>query len=198
VIGMRGTSRTTPFSSGTDDEPFSSGTDDDGRLDPVRWRRPGGALLLRLVAVTALLVTAAVASRARPRSCVAPTVTPPVTANRPESGRPATPQGRQTAEPSGAPLAGTTMVPAGSVGVPVRLADPAGLALVRPGNRVDLLRMDDAAGHVTAVASSALVLKVTGATDPTAGGLLVAVSPTEAQRTVASAGRGFAVLIRPG
>jgi hypothetical protein len=80
--------------------------------------------------------------------------------------------------------------------VPVRLADPAALTLVRPGNRVDLLRLDDAAGRTTAVAAAALVLEVTGADDPTAGGLLLAVSPTEAQQAV-STGHGFAILIRP-
>jgi hypothetical protein len=83
------------------------------------------------------------------------------------------------------------------VGVPVRLADPAALTLVRPGNHVDLLRLDDAAGRTTAVAAAALVLKVTGAEDPTAGGLLLAVSPAESRLAV-STGHGFAILIRPG
>jgi hypothetical protein len=88
-------------------------------------------------------------------------------------------------------------VPPGSVGVPVRLADPTALSLVRPGNRVDLLSVDDA-GDTTAVAASALVLRVTGAGDPTAGGLLLALSPSEADRAVAAPGHGFAILIRSG
>jgi len=89
------------------------------------------------------------------------------------------------------------VVPPGSVGVPIRLADPTALSLVHPGNRVDLLRLDET-GASTAVAAAALVLRVTGAGDPTAGGLLLALSPAEAQRAVAEPGHGFAILIRPG
>jgi len=88
------------------------------------------------------------------------------------------------------------VVPPGSVGVPVRLADPTALSLVRPGNRVDLLRLGETGS--TAVAAAALVLRVTGAGDPTAGGLLLALSPAEAQHAVAGPGQGFAILIRPG
>ncbi|MFI5889468.1 hypothetical protein ACIA5D_05045 [Actinoplanes sp. NPDC051513] len=94
--------------------------------------------------------------------------------------------------------AGQVTVPPGSLGVPIRLADPTALSLVRPGNRVDLLRMNRDGGP-TAVAAAALVLKVTGAGDPTAGGgLLLALAPTEAQRAVVTPGHGFAILIRPG
>jgi hypothetical protein len=87
-------------------------------------------------------------------------------------------------------------VPLGSVGVPIRLADPTALSLVHPGNRVDLLRLDETGGS-TAVAAAALVLRVTGAGDPTAGGLLLALSPAEAPRAVAEPSHGFAILIRP-
>ena len=73
------------------------------------------------------------------------------------------------------------------------------LAVVRPGNRVDLLRLEDDAGRrTTPVASGALVLDVTGKDDPVTGGLLLALSPREAERAVAAPGRGFAILIRPG
>ncbi|MFF5079644.1 hypothetical protein ACFY36_21530 [Actinoplanes sp. NPDC000266] len=88
-------------------------------------------------------------------------------------------------------------MPSGTVGVPVRLADPTALSLVKPGNRVDLLRLDDK-GATTSVAAAALVLTVTGASDPTTGGLLLALSPAEAERAVATSSHGFAVLIRPG
>jgi hypothetical protein len=71
------------------------------------------------------------------------------------------------------------------------------LSLVRPGNRVDLLRLD-ASDQATSVAAAALVLNVTGATDPTTGGLLLALTPAEAQRTVTNAAKGFAIVIRPG
>ncbi len=159
----------------------------DARLDPVRWRRPSRGPLLRLVAVTVLLGTAAAVTWSRPEPCAPP-----------PSGAAAGPA--KVAAPSGSAAPGTApapVVPAGSVGVPVRLADPAALTLVRPGNRVDLLRLDDAAGRTTAVAAAALVVRVTGTDDPTAGGLLLAVSPAEAQQAV-SAGHGFAILIRPG
>jgi hypothetical protein len=82
------------------------------------------------------------------------------------------------------------------MGVPIRLADPSALSLVSPGNRVDLLRLDDE-GNPASVAAAALVLRVTGAGDPS-GGLLLALTPAEAQRAVATPGRGFAILIRPG
>lgn len=160
----------------------------DGRLDPVRWRRPGHGTLLRLVAVTVLLATAAVVSWSRPEPCAPQTgaaaVPPPasLTAAAPSS------QSRPASSPT---------VPAGSVGVPVRLADPTALSLVRPGNRVDLLRLDDASGRTTPVATAALVLKVTGAADPTTGGLLLALAPPEAERAVSTTGHGYAILIRP-
>src|SRR3954451_11417576 len=41
----------------------------EGRLDPVRWRRPGRGTLLRLVAVATLLATAAVVSWSPPSVC---------------------------------------------------------------------------------------------------------------------------------
>jgi hypothetical protein len=71
------------------------------------------------------------------------------------------------------------------------------LRLVHPGDRVDLFRVDESGGGTTSVAAAALVLGVTGADDPAAGGLLLALKPVEAQRAVATPGHGFAVLIRP-
>ncbi len=152
----------------------------DGRLDPVRWRRPARGTLLRLAVVAILLGTAALASWSPPPSCAPPTYTVPAASS---------------PVPSGSP--GGQAVPPGSVGVPVRLADPAALALVETGNRVDLLRLDESDGTTTQVAESALVLQVTGSDDPTAGGLLLALAPDEAERAVAAPGHSFAVLIRP-
>jgi hypothetical protein len=157
----------------------------DGRLDPVRWRRPGRGTLLRLVAVAALLATAAAVlwSPPRPQPC-----------DQPRAGAVVTPT------PSGTPRKTSTApgVPEGSVGVPIRLADPTALGLVRAGNRVDLLRINDAGEQPTAVAGSALVLRVTGADDPAAGGLLLALTPQEASQAVATSRQGFAIVIRPG
>ena len=149
------------------------------RLDPVRWRGPNRGALLRLIAVAVLLVTSAAVLWSRPAAC-----TPAPSAAPSHRSPPETP-------------AGSSAIPAGSVGVPVRLADPTALAVVHPGNRVDLLRLDDAGG-TTPVASAALVLDVTGADDPAVGGLLLALAPDEAEQAVAPAGRGFAVLIRSG
>ena len=149
------------------------------RLDPVRWRRPSRGTLLRLAAVAVLLGTAAVISWSGSppaKTCVSPPA-PSAAASAPTSRK--------------APA-----VPAGSVGVPVRLAEPTALTLVRPGDRIDLLSVEEGGGPV-AVAAAALVLGVTGADDPTTGGLLVALNPAEAQKAVAAPGRAFAILIRP-
>jgi hypothetical protein len=155
----------------------------DGRLDPVRWRRPGRGTLLRLAAVAALLATAAAVLWSPPKeSCDQPRADAVVT----------------PAPSSSAKKAATApAVPEGSVGVPIRLADPTALGLVRAGNRVDLLRIDGAGGQPTAVAGSALVLRVTGLDDPAAGGLLLALTPQEASQAVATSRQGFAVVIRP-
>jgi hypothetical protein len=86
-------------------------------------------------------------------------------------------------------------VPPGHVGLPVRLADPTALALVRPGDRVTLLRLDN--DNATKVADDAVILAVTGADDPLTGGLLVALKPTVAVRAASGGDRGYAVLLRP-
>ncbi|GAA0501119.1 hypothetical protein Ade02nite_92270 [Paractinoplanes deccanensis] len=229
----------------------------EGRLDPVRRRRPARGTLLRLAAVAALLALAALVSWSPPPTCDPPTATASPT---PSGGRSPTdaahphaateparsggdgsgPVGGASADAAGpldgtggvpadaaGPLGGTGGVPAaagpvggtggvpadaagplggssgnpavppGTVGVAIRLADPTALSLVRPGNRVDLLRLDDTKGATTSVAAAALVLTVTGASDPTTGGLLLALPPAEAERAVATPGHGFAVLIRP-
>ena len=92
---------------------------------------------------------------------------------------------------------GHTDVPAGTVGVPVRLAEPTALRLVRPGDRVDLFRVGDEGAPGEPVATAALVLEIAGVDDPASGGLLLALTPAEAERTVTTAGHGYAVLIRP-
>ena len=88
-------------------------------------------------------------------------------------------------------------MPSGSIGVPIRLAEPTALELVQPGDRVDLVRLPDTGANPQTIATAALVLAVTGAEDPTTGGLLLALTPAEAQRTVTTPGSGYAVLIRP-
>ncbi|GGN56447.1 hypothetical protein GCM10010112_08310 [Actinoplanes lobatus] len=157
------------------------------RLDPVRWRRPSRGMLLRLATATVLLITAAAVLWIEPSGCVPTAATPRSSSS--ATGEPsATASGQSAARP----------IPPGSVGVPVRLADPTALTVVRPGNRVDLLRIDGDRDRPTPVASSALVLDVTGADDPVTGGLLLALTPDEADRAVNTPARGFAILIRPG
>jgi len=237
----------------------------EGRLDPVRWRRPGRGTLFRLAAVAALLVTAAAVLWSPPRKSCGAGVTP---RSAPTDGKPGAkgsrlPTGGGTAEPgNGTAQAGSgsgsgdgsaqagggsdrtaqaggagtgqasgdgmayaggaggtgqggdgtaqaggsdeahngagQAVPEGKVGVPIRLADPTALALVHPGNRVDLLRIDGAGSRPTAVAGSVLVLRVTGVNDLATGGLLLALTPQEADKVVAPSRQGFAIVIRPG
>lgn len=166
--------------------------DHDERLDPVRWQRPARGTVLRLLSVAVLLVTAAAVLWLQPATCT----TAPARMGSATPG----PSGAGSREaPPQASAAPSTVrpIPPGSVGVPVRLADPTALTVVRPGNRVDLLRLDDDKDRTTSIASAALVLEVTGADDPVTGGLLLALTPEAAERAVATSGRGFAIVIRP-
>jgi hypothetical protein len=134
-----------------------------------------------------LLITAAAVLWLKPTGCV-PTEATPQTSE---------PSGRVSSAPAPVRSATARPIPPGSVGVPVRLADPTALTVVHPGNRVDLLRIDGERDRTTAVATAALVLEVTGAGDPVAGGLLLALAPDEAKQAIATSGRGFAIVIRP-
>ncbi|SDT76188.1 hypothetical protein [Actinoplanes derwentensis] len=158
------------------------------RLDPVRWHRPTRGTMLRLISVAVLLVTAAAVLWLKPATC-----TPLSTTAIPSASGARSPSAQASVSGPGA-----RPIPPGSVGVPVRLADPTALTVVRPGNRVDLLRLDADRDRTTPVASAALVLEVTGTDDPVTGGLLLALAPDEAKRAIAASGRGFAIVIRPG
>lgn len=110
--------------------------------------------------------------------------------------------------PAGVPLLAALLAgdrydveaPAGTVVVPVRLADPAVTALLRPGDRVDLVRPGDG-GPVEVVARSALVLRTEHAAEGGAGPLglggaaesahaVVAVGPAEGRALAAAAAWG--------
>ncbi len=88
-----------------------------------------------------------------------------------------------------------SQVPAGQVAAPVRLADLAVAALLRPGDRVDVLATAPETGVADVVAADALVLGVTpdAAAGPPAGaptaaaGLLVLAVPPETARVLAGA-----------
>ncbi len=82
----------------------------------------------------------------------------------------------------------TTLLPDGQVAAPVRLADLAVAALVRTGDRVDVLATEPGAGAAETVASGVRVLAAGGVgDDPTAGLLLVAVDTGTAARLAAAA-----------
>jgi len=160
----------------------------EGSLRPVRWRGlPRGGTLLRVVLVAALLGLAAAVLQT-PAGC------PPGAASAPPA----------PAAPSSSPADGrpndALPLPGGSVGVPVRLAEPAALAVLRPGARVDLLVVPagTAAGEATLLAPRALVLDVVGAgAVDGSSALYLALRPEQAQRAVGvPEGSRFAVVVR--
>ncbi|MBY8871588.1 flagellar biosynthesis protein FlgA [Micromonospora sp. PLK6-60] len=166
-----------------------------GKADPLRPARrprlPRGGTLVRIALVAALLGLAAAVLKT-PAGC-------PPTATRVRPAAPATTGG---APATGAPLSpgGALPLPPGAVGVPVRLAEPAALAVLRPGARVDLLVVP--AGGRTAetvlVAAGARVLDVVGA-DVADGSsaLYLALTPEQARRAVGQPeGSRFAVVVR--
>jgi hypothetical protein len=181
-------------------------------LRPLRRPRlPGGRTLLRAGLVAALLALAAAVLHT-------PTGCPPTTRAAPSPPRTpadtneavdgAAPTGADRAGPPGAEgtagdprsSAGPLPLPSGAVGVPVRLAEPAALAVVRPGTRVDLLAAapGGASTEAALLASRALVLDVLGAdaADGTSA-LYLALSPDQAKRAVRlPEGSRFAIVVR--
>lgn len=151
-------------------------------LDPVRRPRlPRGRTLLRIGLVATFLLTAVAALFARE-----PAAAPCAPA---ASGA--------TAAPS-VDASGRLAVPPGAVGVPVRLAEPAVLALVHPGDRVDLLAGGGASPtpgrDSTLLARDALVLGVVGAD----GAVLLALNPEGARAIVSLPdSTRFGVIVRP-
>ncbi|MET7862046.1 flagellar biosynthesis protein FlgA [Micromonospora taraxaci] len=187
-------------------------------LRPLRrLMMPGGRTLLRAVLVAALLGLAAAVLHAPP-SCPPSASSSPGsartdgTAGQVDGGGSPGPDARDTGGP---PSAGPTggggtatgdgsvrplPLPSGAVGVPIRLAEPAALAVARPGTRVDLLAAtpDRAGTEAALLAPAALVLDVLGA-DATDGStaLYLALRPDQAQRAVGlPEGTRFAVVVR--
>ncbi|SCL18450.1 hypothetical protein GA0070624_1531 [Micromonospora rhizosphaerae] len=167
-------------------------TASEGSLRPVRWRGlPRSGTLLR-AALVAMLLGLAAAVLQTPSDCPpgATPVTPPPTAPASGDGRPPENGARGEALP----------LPSGSVGVPIRLAEPAALAVLRPGARVDLLVVPPgrATAEIALLASRALVLDVVGAEAPDgSSALYLALAPEQAQRAVGlPEGSRFAVVVR--
>jgi pilus assembly protein CpaB len=81
----------------------------------------------------------------------------------------------------------TALLPRGQVAAPVRLADLAVAALVRTGDRVDVLATAPGAGEAETLAAGVRVLAAGGSgDDPAAGLLLVAVDTSTAARLAAA------------
>jgi hypothetical protein len=187
-------------------------------LRPLRrLTMPGGRTLLRAVLVAALLGLAAAVLHTPP-SC------PPSASSSPGSagadgtdgqvaggGSPG-PDGRETdGSPSAGPTGGGSTaagdgsvrplpLPSGAVGVPIRLAEPAALAVARPGTRVDLLAAtpDRVGAEAALLAPAVLVLDVLGGdTADGSAALYLALRPDQAQRAVGlPEGTRFAVVVR--
>ncbi|MFE9689003.1 flagellar biosynthesis protein FlgA [Micromonospora sp. NPDC005806] len=162
-------------------------------LRPVHWRGlPRGGTLLR-VALVAMLLGLAAAVLTTPAGCPPPGSAPagPSSPSAGSGGSPAPDPGRS---------GGALPLPSGSVGVPVRLAEPAALAVLRPGARVDLLVVPagGAAGEASLLAPRALVLDVVGAgAVDGSSALYLALRPDQAQRAVGvPEGSRFAVVVR--
>ncbi|MFF4893002.1 flagellar biosynthesis protein FlgA [Micromonospora chersina] len=191
---------------------------EEASLRPVRWRGlPRGRTLLR-VALVAVLLGLAAAVLKTPEGCppggTAAAPTAPA-GGAPGGGAPATGGGAPGdgvqaggggppgggAQAGGDRRAAALPLPAGAVGVPIRLAEPAALAVLRPGARVDLLVVPAgrATGAATLLAARALVLDVVGAAGAVDGSsaLYLALRPEQAQRAVGlPEGSRFAVVVR--
>jgi hypothetical protein len=154
------------------------------RLDPVsRLRLPRRATTIRAALVTVLLLTAAGVLYARDDPAPAPV---PAHADPPAT---AAPEPDPTPDP-----AARLPIPDGLVGVTVPLGDPASLAMLRPGDRVDLLAIPAAGGDPVPLADAAAVLAV----DPAAAALLLALTPEQGRAAVSASTTGtFAVIVRP-
>jgi hypothetical protein len=157
---------------------------------------------MRAALVAALLVTAAGVLYGVPAT---PRTGPPTAASGPASPAPTgttTSPARSAAAPSAvrddSPQGGSPQdghppdprpdgrlpIPPGAVGVPVHLADPAALVVLRPGDRVDLLAVADEPRPDT-IATAVLVLAVPALADvPDSGIVLLALSPDQARHAV--------------
>lgn len=85
-------------------------------------------------------------------------------------------------------------MPDGTVGVPLALPEPGALAMLRPGDRVDLLAVPAGGGAPAPVAQEVTVLAV----DPGSATVLLSLPPERAVEALSvPAGDQFAVVVRP-
>lgn len=185
------------------------------RLDAPRvWLPRGGRRgWVRATCVGALVVTAAAilllsradaARRADPGAPAVPgrstSVAPPAGGSSTEAAAPA--DDRAAGTPSAAGTAGDgcrvgeVAPPPGAVGFPLRLPDPAVLAVVHAGQRVDVLVRSDG-GTADVVAADLAVLCSVGTAGEPDGVLYLAVSPAQAAALAAiGPGARFSVTVR--
>lgn len=145
------------------------------RLDPVRWRVPRRGTVIRASLVAALLTLAAGvvwADSGGGDRC------PPRYSRGSPSG---TAAARTPAKPTGDGRA--LPVPPGMVGVPVRVAEIASVAVVRPGHRVDVIATPSGKPART-VAADLLVLAATS--DDVTAVILVATTDHQARQLASS------------
>lgn len=164
------------------------------RLDPVgRLRLPRRPAVVRAALAAILLLTAAGVLYAGADPATPAPPTGPEQTSGPEdlaTGPPGPPAPADPGQPDPDRLA----IPAGLVGVPVPLGDPASLAVLRPGDQVDLLSVPAGGGEPAALVSGAPVLAV----DHAAAALLLAVTPEQGRAVVSMPlpDARFAVLVR--
>lgn len=139
--------------------------------------------MLRISIVTALLLTSAAVLYSGDWGNPGPAPAPAT------SLAPSAP----VASPDG-PRSARLSIPEGMVGVPVALGTPAALAMIHPGDRIDLLLITDGAEPVP-LATDVPVLAVA----PADAVLFLALRPSEARQVVSqqpASGARFAVIVR--
>lgn len=189
-----------------------------------------GAAVYQLTPPSAALVPVAVAARDLPAgaslspSDLSVARLPAETVPQRAESDPARLEGQRTAGPlrRGEPVTDASLVgpgllagtPAGTAAVPVRIADPASVTLLSPGQLVDLVLSADAAGQpqtgATLAARVPVLWTASGGSGAAQGGwlgqqesdglLVVAASPEQALRIAGASSRGkvFFVLVEAG
>jgi hypothetical protein len=145
------------------------------RLDPIRWRAPRRATVIRAGAVTALLCLAVGVLYSAPS---------PAIVDCPVQASPSVPAAGPTSD---------SAIPVGLLGVTVPVADPSVLAVVRPGDRVDLHPADDSG----AIIADILVLVSVPTADLGPPALFLAMTPDQASSVLQSpVSAVFRVIVR--
>jgi hypothetical protein len=169
------------------------------RLDPVRrLRPPRRSTTLRVALVAVLLLTAAGlvhsgGDAAGDTGGLDQDTGPAAGGTTASPTAWVTPGAQPGAEP-GEGDGSRQPIPDGMVGLPVPLGEPAALAVLRAGDRVDLLAVPASGGDPAPMADGAAVLAV----DHASAAVLLALTPDQARDVVAApAATRFAVIVRP-